>query len=188
MIVLVGRWVAKLGRWVALVSRLHATAALWVRIKTSLKNTKWAVQAKEWPTHSSPPKNSNVYGMYVSNYWYWSGSKNYLKRSSLLAITLPVQCHENKSVDGDGSSHVDQVLNNAANKLFFIIIMNDCLKKKVIKWELPFKKEKNHDLTSWNDLCAESRIPSCDFLDLHFIRANGYEKIERDRVTRFLSA
>ncbi len=30
-----GRWVAKL------VARLLATAALWVRIQTSLKNTKW---------------------------------------------------------------------------------------------------------------------------------------------------
>ncbi len=39
-----------------LVARLLATAALWVRIQTSLKNTKWATEAKEWPTHSSPPK------------------------------------------------------------------------------------------------------------------------------------
>ncbi len=47
---LVGRWVAKLvgkrvakltGRWVAkLVARHLATAALWVRFQTSLKNTK----------------------------------------------------------------------------------------------------------------------------------------------------
>jgi hypothetical protein len=37
-----GKWVAK-GRWVAkLVAHLLATAALWVRIQTSLKNTKWA--------------------------------------------------------------------------------------------------------------------------------------------------
>ncbi len=42
--------------------------------------------------------------------------KNYIKRSSSLAITVPVQCHENKSVDGDGSSHVDQVLNNTTKK------------------------------------------------------------------------
>jgi len=34
-----------------------ATAALWVRIQTSLKNTKLAAYAKEWPTYSSPPKN-----------------------------------------------------------------------------------------------------------------------------------
>jgi hypothetical protein len=48
---------AKLGRWVAkLVALLLATAALWVRIQTSLKNTKWATYAKEWPTHSSKPK------------------------------------------------------------------------------------------------------------------------------------
>jgi hypothetical protein len=53
-----GRWVAKLGRWVAkLVARLLATAALLVRIQTSLKNTKWVTSAKEWPTHSSPSKN-----------------------------------------------------------------------------------------------------------------------------------
>jgi hypothetical protein len=39
------------------VARLLATAALWVRIQTSLKNPKWATFAKEWPTHSnSPPK------------------------------------------------------------------------------------------------------------------------------------
>jgi hypothetical protein len=37
--------------------RLLATAAPWVRIQTSLKNTKWA--AKEWPTHSNPPKEIN---------------------------------------------------------------------------------------------------------------------------------
>jgi hypothetical protein len=38
-----------------LVARLHATAALWVRIQTSLKKkTKLATKAKEWPTHSSP--------------------------------------------------------------------------------------------------------------------------------------
>jgi hypothetical protein len=33
-----------------------ATAALWVRNQTPLKNSKWATQAKEWPTHCSPPK------------------------------------------------------------------------------------------------------------------------------------
>jgi hypothetical protein len=44
-----GRWVAKL------VARLLTTAVLWVRIQTSLKNTKWATEAKEWPIHSSPP-------------------------------------------------------------------------------------------------------------------------------------
>jgi hypothetical protein len=32
--------------------RLLDTAALWVRIQTSLKNTNWATYAKEWPTHS----------------------------------------------------------------------------------------------------------------------------------------
>ncbi len=38
------------------VTRLLATAALWFRIQTSLKNTKSATLAKEWPPHSSPPK------------------------------------------------------------------------------------------------------------------------------------
>ncbi len=38
------------------LARLLATAALCVRIQTSLKNTKWATEAKEWLTHSSPPK------------------------------------------------------------------------------------------------------------------------------------
>jgi hypothetical protein len=38
-----GRRVAKFGRWVAkLIAHLLATAALWVRIQTSPKNTKWA--------------------------------------------------------------------------------------------------------------------------------------------------
>ncbi len=32
------------------------TAALWVPIQTSLKNTNWATQAKEFSTYSSPPK------------------------------------------------------------------------------------------------------------------------------------
>jgi hypothetical protein len=41
-------------RWVAKLEARHAT--LWVRIQTSLKNTKWATLAKEWPTHSSPLK------------------------------------------------------------------------------------------------------------------------------------
>jgi hypothetical protein len=35
---------------------LFATAALWVRIQKSLKKSKWATQATEWPTHPSPQK------------------------------------------------------------------------------------------------------------------------------------
>jgi hypothetical protein len=31
-----------------LVARLLATAALWARIQTSFKNTKWATQAKKY--------------------------------------------------------------------------------------------------------------------------------------------
>jgi hypothetical protein len=43
-----GRYVAIIGRWVAkLVARLLATATLF---------KKWATEAKEWTTHSSPPK------------------------------------------------------------------------------------------------------------------------------------
>ncbi len=34
-----------------MVACLLATAALWVRIQTSLKNIKWETTAKEWPTH-----------------------------------------------------------------------------------------------------------------------------------------
>jgi hypothetical protein len=37
-----------------LVAHLLATAAVWVRIQISLKNTKWATLAKKWPTHSRP--------------------------------------------------------------------------------------------------------------------------------------
>jgi hypothetical protein len=44
-----------------MVARLLATAALWFRIQTSIKNTSWATQAKEWPIHSSPPKKKNIY-------------------------------------------------------------------------------------------------------------------------------
>ncbi len=38
------------------VARKLASAVLWLRIQTSLENHKWATYAKEWPTHSSPPK------------------------------------------------------------------------------------------------------------------------------------
>ncbi len=38
-----GEMGAKFGKWVAkLVARLLAMAALWVRMQTSFKNTKWA--------------------------------------------------------------------------------------------------------------------------------------------------
>ncbi len=39
-----------------LLARLLATTELWVRIQTSLQNTKMGEWSKEWPTHSSPPK------------------------------------------------------------------------------------------------------------------------------------
>jgi hypothetical protein len=52
-------WVAKL------VAQLFATAALWVRIQTSLKYTKWATKAKEWPTQYSPSK--NIQKTYISS-------------------------------------------------------------------------------------------------------------------------
>jgi hypothetical protein len=42
--------------WVAnSVARQLATAALWVRIETSLKYHKLATKAREWLTYSSPP-------------------------------------------------------------------------------------------------------------------------------------
>jgi hypothetical protein len=44
-----------------LLARLPATAALWVRIQTFLKNQKWTTKAKEWPAHSSPPKKKKNY-------------------------------------------------------------------------------------------------------------------------------
>ncbi len=50
MFVYLEGWVAKS------VACQLATAVLWVRIQTPLKNHKWATYAKEWPTHSSPPK------------------------------------------------------------------------------------------------------------------------------------
>jgi hypothetical protein len=58
----VARWVPKemdgIRQMVAkLVALLLATAALWVRILTSLKNTKWETKAMECPTNHSPPKN-----------------------------------------------------------------------------------------------------------------------------------
>jgi hypothetical protein len=44
--------------WVAMsVARQLATAVLWVRIQTSLKNHTWATLAKEWPTHLARQKN-----------------------------------------------------------------------------------------------------------------------------------
>jgi hypothetical protein len=63
-----GRWVAMLlGRWVAkLVAHLLATAALWVRIQTSIKHTNWAPLAKERQTHSSPPK--KIYKKRIHNH------------------------------------------------------------------------------------------------------------------------
>jgi hypothetical protein len=50
-----------------LVARLLATAALWVRILTSLKNTKSATQAKEVPTNCSPPNNIQKIVPYIEN-------------------------------------------------------------------------------------------------------------------------
>jgi len=53
----VGRWIAKYGDgWLSQGDGLLATAALWVRIQTSVKNTKRETYGKDWPTHSSPPK------------------------------------------------------------------------------------------------------------------------------------
>jgi hypothetical protein len=66
------------GKWVVreMVARLLATAALWVRIQRSLKNTKWAIEAKEWATHSSPPKCIQFFFIYFSeNLRYYVGPK-----------------------------------------------------------------------------------------------------------------
>jgi hypothetical protein len=37
------------------------------RIQTSSKNTKWATLAKDWPTHSSPPKKKNLNILFTSH-------------------------------------------------------------------------------------------------------------------------
>ncbi len=42
--------------------RLLFTATSLIQIWTSLKNHKWGTQAKEWATHSSPPKNIQKVG------------------------------------------------------------------------------------------------------------------------------
>ncbi len=58
------------GGWVdKLLARLPATAALWVRIQTSLKNHKWTTEAKEWPTHCSPPKKKKNYDEVIHFFW-----------------------------------------------------------------------------------------------------------------------
>jgi hypothetical protein len=57
-----------------LVEHLLATAALRVRIQISHKNTKWASNAKEWPTHSSPPKNVKFFLFICLTFDYDVGS------------------------------------------------------------------------------------------------------------------
>jgi hypothetical protein len=50
---------SKLQLWIKKISAVkyfQLGLALWVRIEKSLKNRKWAKQAKEWPTHYSPAK------------------------------------------------------------------------------------------------------------------------------------
>jgi len=64
-----GRWVAKLSeRWVAklverwvvkLVSRLAVTAALWVRIQTSLKNIQNG-RHRKWSGHHTLARKKNI--------------------------------------------------------------------------------------------------------------------------------
>jgi hypothetical protein len=60
------------------VAHQLATAALWVRIQTSLKNHKWATEAKEWPTHSSPPKEKKM-----------STDAKIQKHSAFCRVTVP---------------------------------------------------------------------------------------------------
>ncbi len=77
------RWVAKL------VARLLAAADLWVRIQTSLKNSKWATQAKEWPTHSEPFQKN----LQKREIFFWSAQFNLL----LLAYMRESQRGEKKT-------------------------------------------------------------------------------------------
>jgi len=62
-----------------LVARLLVAAALWDRILTSLKKTKWATKAKEWPTRTRPLKNCPNY---VSA----------LPRESTASLRMPRRC------------------------------------------------------------------------------------------------
>jgi hypothetical protein len=90
------------------VARQLTTVALWVRIQTSLKNHKWATKAKEWPTHSSPPKKytKKKKKIYASPLWtilseynsrklglfgWWVGvGGGYHKRMGLYAPSVPL--------------------------------------------------------------------------------------------------
>jgi hypothetical protein len=51
-----------------------AIAALWIEIQTSLKNAKWATEAKEWPTHSSQPE--KFFKKLLRRRFYREGDKN----------------------------------------------------------------------------------------------------------------
>jgi hypothetical protein len=65
--------VAKLGKWVAkLIERLLATAAVWVRIKTSLKNMyNMADISKGVPNTPKPAKNiQKTFGRAVHFAWF----------------------------------------------------------------------------------------------------------------------
>jgi hypothetical protein len=51
-----------------MVGRLLATEDLWVRIQASLKNTKMATKAQEWPTNCNPPKKNTKKCVKSQNY------------------------------------------------------------------------------------------------------------------------
>jgi hypothetical protein len=64
-----------------LIARLLAASALWGRIQTSLKNAKWAIYAKEWPTHSSAPKKKRRVGRRKARREELNGKKKESKKN-----------------------------------------------------------------------------------------------------------
>jgi hypothetical protein len=46
----------QVGGYKLVAPQLGHTTVLWVRIQTPVKNTKWATEAKDWPTHNSRKK------------------------------------------------------------------------------------------------------------------------------------
>jgi hypothetical protein len=98
-----GGWVVIVGRWVAkLVARLLATAALWVRIQTSLQDTKWATKAKEWPKHFYSPYKKITFLSHIE--WELACTYNrYKYHNPFISIVLYLPkshfCHQDQDQD-----------------------------------------------------------------------------------------
>jgi hypothetical protein len=65
---------------------------LGIRPKTSLKNTKWATEAKEWPARSSTPKNIQKTVSYCHHRYFGRFSFNFqipkLRRVLILSLSI----------------------------------------------------------------------------------------------------